>query len=370
MLTYSLRTNAARRASFDRTASFDPNESQFPRGAMLPRMDPRFNGGGRPSNGRARPLPDHNMGDASGHALEIFPADVVRRRAIAWDGITVEVVQSATHDEVEFRFGASCHLLLIYEEGVRGEGETLVRGLPRSTLRDLRRKLTFVPAGHEYREWQRPRVRSRIICFYFDPAKMPVHPDASRAQASFAPRLFFENNTLWETAVKLAALIEGGCESRRYCEALGVVVAHELVRVHTGARRLEPLARGGLAAWQQRIVTTYVEEHVAEQIPLAALAELVQLSPYYFCRAFKQSFGVPPHRYHNNRRIERAKTLLANPAPSVTEIALTVGFSETRSFSAAFRKTTGATPTGYRRSLDEAASPSEWDNAAVAHNRP
>ena len=50
-------------------------------------------------------------------------------------------------------------------------------------------------------------------------------------------------------------------------------------------------------------------------------------------------------------RIERAKTLLAEPASSVTDIALEVGFSETSSFSAAFRHTTGTTPTEYRRTL-------------------
>ena len=95
----------------------------------------------------------------------------------------------------------------------------------------------------------------------------------------------------------------------------------------------------------------YIEEHIAEQIPLATLARSVRLSAYHFCRAFKRSFGVPPHRYHNARRIDHAKTLLAQPARSVTEIALKVGFSETSSFTAAFRKATGTTPTAYRRSL-------------------
>jgi AraC family transcriptional regulator len=42
---------------------------------------------------------------------------------------------------------------------------------------------------------------------------------------------------------------------------------------------------------------------------------------------------------------------LAKPELSVTEIGLTVGFSETSSFTAAFRKATGQTPTGYHRSL-------------------
>ena len=99
------------------------------------------------------------------------------------------------------------------------------------------------------------------------------------------------------------------------------------------------------------MVTSYIEEHLAEQISLTTLAQLVHLSPCYFCRAFKQSIGEPPHRYHNNRRIEHAKTLLANRAASVTEIALELGFSETSSLTAAFRRATGMAPTAYGRGL-------------------
>ena len=111
------------------------------------------------------------------------------------------------------------------------------------------------------------------------------------------------------------------------------------------------LAKGGLAAWQQRVVTAYIEEHLAEPILLATLARLARLSPYYFCRAFKQSLGLPPHRYHSNRRIEHAKRLLAEAEPSVTDVGRIVGYSETSSFTAAFHKATGATPTAYRRAL-------------------
>ena len=124
------------------------------------------------------------------------------------------------------------------------------------------------------------------------------------------------------------------------------------MRVIAGGERIEVApARGGLVGWQQRTVTAYIEEHLAEQIPLATLARLVRLSPDYFCRAFKQSFGEPPHRYHNARRIEQAKMLLGEPAPSVTEIGLRLGFSDTSSFSTAFRKAIGLTPTAYHRDL-------------------
>src|SRR3984893_14546099 len=194
MLTYSLASNAARRVNFDEVYGRAFNDSRPGPGVKLLRIDGGLENGGQPGNGRARPLPDPKIGRANSRTLEIAPANVVSRRASAWDGIRVEVVQFVTHDKIEFRFRAPCHLLLVYEEGVRDEGETVVDDLPPSTLRTLRRKLTFVPAGHEYREWQRPRVRSRVICFYFDPAKMPIDADSRSGAVCLAPLLFFEKS--------------------------------------------------------------------------------------------------------------------------------------------------------------------------------
>src|SRR4029453_4436295 len=104
---------------------------------------------------------------------------------------------------------------------------------------------------------EEPPPRGRIVYFYFDPAKMPIDASAG-ADTPLPPRLFFEDKALWETAVKLGRLIESGGEDRHYCEALGVVLAHELVRGSAGMRRVEPPARGGLAAWQQRIVSAHI----------------------------------------------------------------------------------------------------------------
>ena len=341
MLSYSLRTNPAPRPRLNNGVPLDRRVSVVPRTTTSRFIDQYSQlGEERARHFRPSPLPDFLARDVSDPAVDILPSNAVKRRALAWDGMAIEVMQALTHETVEFRFRASRHLLVVYEEGVRNNGETLIEGLSGSTLRDVKRKLAFVPAGHEYRDWHEPRTRSRIIFFYFDPAK-----------AALAPRLFFEDAVLWETAVKLGKLIESGSEDQHYCEALGVVLAHDLVHRNSSARRTEPPARGGLAAWQERTVSAYIEEHMAEQIPLSTLAQLVRLSPYHFCRAFKQSFGMPPHRYHNTRRIEYARTLLAQPSSSVTEIALKVGFSETSSFTASFRKATGSTPTAYRRGL-------------------
>jgi AraC family transcriptional regulator len=139
---------------------------------------------------------------------------------------------------------------------------------------------------------------------------------------------------------------------RQYAEALGIVVMYELIRINGVAAVRGPVSRGGLASWQQKRVAAYIEEHVADDIPLATLAELARLSPYHFCRSFKRSFGMPPHRYHASRRIERAKQLLADCELSVTTIGLAVGFSDTSTFTAAFHRLTGQTPSRYRRNLD------------------
>ena len=286
------------------------------------------------------------------NAVEVYPPDIVKRRTVAWDGMAAEIVQAVRPGKIRFRFRAPLHLLALYDQGIRSDGETFIDGLPRSKLRDVSRKLTLVPAGHVYHdEWQDPRVLARVVYFYFDPAKMPTSHETETGPAPLAARLFFDNATLSDTAHKLKRLIErADASGSPYLEALGTVLAHEL-RLAAGAPRIEIPVRGGLAAWQQRVITSYIKEHLVEKISLTTLARLVSLSPYHFCRAFRQSFGTPPHRYHSSHRIEHAKTLLAEAACSVTEIGLAVGFRETSSFTAAFRKTTGQTPTAYRRSL-------------------
>ena len=288
----------------------------------------------------------------SNSKVEISPPEVVRRRAIMSHGMAAEIVQSASPIRIEYRFRERVHLLVIYEDGARRDGETFVEGLPRTTLRRFARKLTFVPAGHQYYEWHEPRAPSRFVYFYFDPAQLKFHSDSDVMAASFTPRLYFEDERLWNTTLKLVELVEHPTPRNTfYFEAVGVVIVHELLRLHWGETNSQSPVRGGLAAWHQRIVTAYIEEHLSERIELATLAHLVRQSPFHFCRAFKQSFGMPPLRYQTKRRIEHAKLLLAKPAASMTEIGLTIGFGCSSSFASAFRKTTGFTPTEYQRSL-------------------
>ena len=141
--------------------------------------------------------------------------------------------------------------------------------------------------------------------------------------------------------------------SRLRIDALGEDLVVQLLRRHSnlaGTRALvREQARGGLAPWQVRKVTDRMLALLDDNVSLSELAVLVDLSPSYFCTAFRQSTGLPPHRWLQERRIERAKELLNNPRLSLTEIALEVGYSGQGAFGSAFRKVTGSTPTAWRR---------------------
>ena len=249
--------------------------------------------------------------------------------------------------KIEFLFQGPRHLLALYNEGTRRNGETWIDGLPSSTLRSLAHKLTFVPAGCAYREWHESGASTRVTFLYLDPA---AFPNSDESEGAFQPRIYFEDSHVWETASKLKNTIEAGqARSMPYLEALSGVLAHELSCVNDEVVHAPQVNRGGLASWQERTVVSYIEEHLGKQISLSKLAELTRLSLHHFCRAFKQSFGIPPHQYQVRRRMEVAKSLLTNRTSSVTDIALSLGYAQTSSFSSTFRKATGWTPTVYRR---------------------
>ena len=285
--------------------------------------------------------------------VDFFPAEIVRHRTAYWRGVQAKTVQIISPEHFEYCFKEQCHLLIAVEQGVRYDGETFVEGLPTSTIRNYSHKLIFVPAGRRFFGAQNPRLLTRSICLYIDPQAVLADPDLRFAEADLQPRLLFEDSGLWETVFKLKAQI-GSTDpgDRMYADALGGLLAHELLRLHGATATPRRAHRAGLAGWQQRRVIDFMEEHLAGNISLNMLADVVRLSPYHFLRSFKQSFGEPPYRYWTGRRIERAKALLANPRASITEIALDVGFSATSAFSTAFHRITGQTPTDYRRSLE------------------
>jgi AraC family transcriptional regulator len=281
--------------------------------------------------------------------VDISPAHIVRRTSTSWDGIAADTIEFTRRELISYRLRPRSHMLIISEQQTRDDGETLIEGLPKSTLHEFSHKLSFVPSGHEFYGWQRPRVLPRFTYLYLDPKNRLLESELRFSDLELSPRLFFFDQNLWESALKLK-MLAGRDNASAYAEALALVIAHELIRIERGIQPTHEV-RGGLASWQKKRIADYIEEHLRDDISIRALAVIIRLSPYHFAHAFKQSFGEPPHRYVTSRRMLRAKSLLAGDTMSVTEIGRALGFVETSSFTTAFRRFTGITPSSYRRQL-------------------
>jgi len=107
--------------------------------------------------------------------------------------------------------------------------------------------------------------------------------------------------------------------------------------------------RGGLAPWQVRRVTDYIEEHLATTIRLEELARLARLSHSHFCRAFKESVGHPAHAYVMRRRVQRAQGLMLTTAEPLSQIAAQCGMADQAHFCKLFRRLVGESPNAWRR---------------------
>ena len=84
-------------------------------------------------------------------------------------------------------------------------------------------------------------------------------------------------------------------------------------------------------------------------ISLDSISDILHINPSYFSMLFKKNFGVNFVDYVTELRINASKELLKDPFLSATEIANAVGYESLNYYTRVFRKTTGTTPTEYRR---------------------
>ncbi len=146
--------------------------------------------------------------------------------------------------------------------------------------------------------------------------------------------------------------------------ALGVYILRHHSNLNPASIPL-PRAHGALDPGRLRRVTEFIEDHLGDELTVARLADEACLSPFHFARAFRSATGTAPHRYLTERRLERARTLLAEDALSVAEIAARCGFSSQSYFTRRFKRFAGATPGEFRRGRRCVGSaPGSWRGGA------
>ena len=160
--------------------------------------------------------------------------------------------------------------------------------------------------------------------------RQPVLPADGRARApAFA---------------QLVAELTAGHEQAR--TGLGLAVDHLVLGV---VRAMSPAATPQLALHPAvGRVKLLLDQQFEHRWTLGEMAGQVGLAPAYLAELFVRELGQPPHRYLTERRIDRARQLLASSDLSITAIALSLGFSSSQHFARVFRQVTATTPTTFR----------------------
>ncbi len=96
------------------------------------------------------------------------------------------------------------------------------------------------------------------------------------------------------------------------------------------------------------IAKEFLRENYSKNISIEQLARTVDLSPYYLIRSFRKNFGLPPHAYQNQLKLQEAKKDLIQ-SKSITSVALEHGFYDQSHFIRQFKRTYGVTPNNYRK---------------------
>ena len=94
-------------------------------------------------------------------------------------------------------------------------------------------------------------------------------------------------------------------------------------------------------------VIKYMHEHIDKKVTLAELSEVVQISPFYLSKIFKDATGYSVIEYFNKIKIDKAKELFIEGNKKVKEVANTLGFTDEFYFSRMFKKFEGISPSEY-----------------------
>ena len=142
-------------------------------------------------------------------------------------------------------------------------------------------------------------------------------------------------------------------ERDREAAKASLVTASSILQSEIERRSRAKGARpGALAGWQMARVRGFIDENLHRTIHTMDLSAIARRSTAHFSRSFKKAFGEPPHAYVVRRRLQRASHLMITSSASLSEIALSVGFSDQSHLCRQFRQAFGQSPSRWRRDFE------------------
>ena len=184
-----------------------------------------------------------------------------------------------------------------------------------------------------------PEILSELALQEFDLANVELEPPAfgtvDLAALSIAQRISVE-------------LTGKATPNELYLDSLVTLFSTHLLRTYASTMKQLPLPRGGLSAKSARRVEEYLRERFTEKVHVDELAAVAGISPNHFIVRFAKTFGMPPHRYLINLRLDLAQRLLSEGEIAIAEIAYMSGFSDQSHLATTMKRYRGRTPTELR----------------------
>ena len=117
----------------------------------------------------------------------------------------------------------------------------------------------------------------------------------------------------------------------------------------TGMRAKERLDKRHIHEAMFQQVIDYIDQNFSKDLTLDDISRQFNLSNAYFSRLFSKYVQEPFSDYLTHRRLREAESLLADPALSITDVALRCGYGSLSSFSRVFLAQKNCTPSQFRR---------------------
>ncbi|MEU8934276.1 AraC family transcriptional regulator [Streptomyces sp. NPDC048409] len=161
---------------------------------------------------------------------------------------------------------------------------------------------------------------------------------------------FLLADAVWEARTLLTQLareLRGGPYARLRDERVrGLLTVLFTSVLRAAASRDAP---GLLSRAAQQIITELTDRRISERLRSADLADAVGLTPDYFTRVFRRTFGIPPREWLMRRRVRHGALALTTSNASINHIAQSLGYPDPFLFSRQFKLVMGVPPQTYRR---------------------
>jgi AraC family transcriptional regulator len=196
--------------------------------------------------------------------------------------------------------------------------------------------------------------RVEVTHFYISPASMIRTAnevfDQPAERMELRDVLRADDGVLERSAQYAAHEIAAGeAGGRLFVDALALQANIHILRNYASVTFRRPPAHGPFLRSHAQLIADFIRDNLDRNFSLAELAAVTGFAPDAFTRKFRAYFGMPPHSYVTQVRVEAAAAHLRRGALSIKEIALLTGFADQSHLTRIFRKEMGTTPADYRK---------------------